>query len=349
MNTAAASIAMLRRVRRILLHESVVLRDLLLRAMFDERVVILGKCIFLADACPYQFFRSGNLLWKNSVKISTITPMFRVFVFCLFGLLLTAAAGCQLNRSFTSMSPSQILGSQQSRHGIAALERGNLNEAEKRLEDAVKLNKNDINHRRHYAEVLWQQGKHQESLLQLNEAVKRGGQNNASLHISLAEKYLVIQQYTTAYRHADEAVQLDSQDARSWTLRGRAKRLQAVHQAGHAEYALEMFRQARGDYLRAVSLSPNDNGLLSELAAVQMGCGQYEQALATWQTVQNCYSQGGEPTEVLIGKTETLMALRRFDEAAMNLVSIRERGLDHSEAGRRLHEMMIAVQGNPMR
>ena len=247
------------------------------------------------------------------------------------------------------MSPSQMLGSKQSRLGIAALERGNLSEAEKRLEDAVKLNKNDVDHRRHYAEVLWQQGKQQEALQQLNEAVKRGGQNSASLHISLAEKYLVIQQYATAYRHADEAVQLDARDAQGWRLRGRAKRLQVVHQTGKPEYASTMLRQARDDYLRAVSLSPNDGDLLMELAAVQMECGQYEQALATWQTVQNCYSQGGEPAEVLVGKAETLMALRRFDEAAMNLMAIRERGLEHSEAGRRLQEMMMAAQGNLMR
>jgi hypothetical protein len=43
------------------------------------------------------------------------------------------------------------------------------------------------------------------------------------------------------------------------------------------------------------------------------------------------------------------MALRRFDEAAMNLMAIRERGLEHSEAGRRLQEMMMAAQGNLMR
>jgi len=132
--------------------------------------------------------------------------MFRGIVFCLFGLLLTAAIGCQINRSFTSMSPSQMLGSKQSRLGIAALERGNLSEAEKHLEDAVKLNKNDVDHRRHYAEVLWQQGKQQEALQQLNEAVKRGGQNSASLHIALAEKYLEIQQYTTVHTNFCGAV-----------------------------------------------------------------------------------------------------------------------------------------------
>jgi tetratricopeptide (TPR) repeat protein len=272
-----------------------------------------------------------------------ISPMFRCFVFCLFGVLLVAAVGCRLNRSFSpiALAPS----SERSRLGIAAMERGDFVEAEKRLEDAVRLNKNDINHRRYYAEALWQQGKHQEALQQLDEAVKRGGQNSDSLHISLAEKYLAIREYTTAYRYADEAVRLNPQDARCWALRGRAKRLQAIHQAGYAEHSVAMFHQARADYLRAVSLSPHDRELLAELAAVQMSCGQPEQALATWLTVQNLYPQGGEPAEVLIGKTETLLVLRRFDEVEMNLTAIRQRGLENSEAGRRLQEIMMAAQG----
>jgi tetratricopeptide (TPR) repeat protein len=260
---------------------------------------------------------------------------------------LAAMVGCQLNRSFApiALGPS----SERSRLGIAALERGDLTEAEKRLEDAVRLNKNDINHRRYYAEALWQQGKHQEALQQLDEAVKRGGQNSDSLYISLAEKYLVLQDYTTAYRYADEAVRLNPQDARCWTLRGRAKRLQASHQAGYTEHSTEMFHQARGDYLRAVSLSPNDRELLAELAAVQMSCKQPEQALATWLTIQSLYAQNGEPTEVLIGKTETLLALRRFDEAETALTFIRQRGLENSEEGRRLQERVMAAQGNMRR
>jgi len=269
--------------------------------------------------------------------------MFRFVFLCV---LLVAAVGCQLNRSFAPISPSQIFGSEQGRKGIAALEQGNLIEAEKRLEDAVKFNKNDINHRRHYAEVLWQQEKYQEALQQLDEAIKRGGQNNASLHISLAEKYLTIREYTTAYHHADAAVRLDSQDHRSWALRGKARRLQAIHLAKHTEHTAAMFHQAREDYLRAVSLFPNHRELLAELAVVQMDCGQPEQALATWLTLQNLYPQGGEPDDVLLGKTETLMILRRFDEAETNLAAIRLRGLANSESGRRLQAMMSATQNS---
>ena len=271
-----------------------------------------------------------------------IPPMSRCFVFCLFGVLLVAAVGCRLNQSFAPIALG--ISSERSRLGIAALERGDLTEAEKRLEDAVKLNKNDINHRRYYAEALWQQGKHQEALQQLDEAVKRGGQNSDSLHISLAEKHLTLHEYTTAYQYADEAVRLKPQDSRCWTLRGRAKRLQAIHQPVSTEHAAAMFHQAREDYLRAVSLSPNDRELLTELAASQMDCGQPEQALATWQTIQSLYSQDDEPAEVLIGKTETLLVLGRFDEVAMNLNVIRQRGLENSEAGLRLQGMLTAAQ-----
>ena len=261
--------------------------------------------------------------------------------------LLILAVGCQLNRSFTPISPGQYFSSGQSQQGIAALERGNLAEAEKYLEDAVRLNKNNVNHRRHYAEALWRQGKSQEALQQLDEALKRGGQNSVSLHISLAEKHLEIGEHapdslTKALHHADEAVRLDSQDYRSWALRGKAKRLQASQQAGYVEHTMAMLHQSREDYLRAVSLSPNNRELLAELATVQMGCRQPEQALATWLTLQNMYPQGSEPNGVLIGKTETLMTLRRFEEAETNLVAIRQRGLANTEAGQRLQAMIGA-------
>jgi tetratricopeptide (TPR) repeat protein len=258
---------------------------------------------------------------------------------------MVSAVGCQVNRSFAPMSPSQIIGSERGRQGISALERGNLTEAEKRLEDAVKLNKNDINHRRYYAEVLWQQEKYQEALFHLDEAVNRGGQNNASLHISLAEKYLTIREYPAAYHHAEEAVRLSSQDSRSWALRGKALWLLATHQTSDAEQTAAMLQQAREDYLRAVPLAPNDRELLAELATIQMRCGQPEQAWATWQTVQSLYPQGSEPADVLFGKAETLTVLRRFDEARTNLTAIRQRGQGNPETERKLQEMMTAAQG----
>jgi len=240
------------------------------------------------------------------------TPMFRSI---LFGVLLLSAIGCQFNRSFAPISPGHIFSNEQSRLGIVALEQGHLAEAEKRLEEAVKWNKNDINHRQRYADILWEQGKYQEALQQLSEAVKRGGQDNASLHISIAEKHLAMREFAIAERHANTAVRLAPQDHRSWALRGRTKQIIAMHRAGFTEHSSAMLNEARMDYLRAVSLAPNDAELLKRLAEVQMACGQAEQALATWLTVQNFYPQGGEPLEVLLGKTRTLAMLNRHEEA----------------------------------
>ena len=259
--------------------------------------------------------------------------MIRRFAPCPVALLLVLATGCQFNRSLVSLSPSQIIGSKQSQLGIAALERGDLTRAERQLENAVKLDKNDIHHRRYYAETLWQQGKYQEALQQLDEAVKRGGQNNVSLHISLAEKYLTIWEYTTAYHHADEAVRLAPQDYHGWALRGRARNLQATRQGKPTENTVEMLHRAREDYLRAVSLAPNDKELLAELAAIQMNCGQPEQALATWLSVQCLYPQGSEPDDVIFGKTETLKMLHRFDEAESCFSAMKQRENKKEESG----------------
>jgi tetratricopeptide (TPR) repeat protein len=276
-----------------------------------------------------------------------LPDMFRLVT---LGIVLTLAVGCQFNRQFAPISPTHIRSNEFSRQGIVALEQGDLAEAERQLENAVRWNKNDSNHRLHLAEVLWRREKHQEALQQLDEAVRRGGQYNASLHISFAEKLLEIREFAIAKHHADIAVRLAPQDHRSWALRGRAKYMLATHRAGPtghtlSERTLAMLHEARADYLRAVSLAPNDSALLVKLATVQMRCGQPEQALATWLTIQNLYPQGSEPQEVLVGKTTTLAMLRRFDEAETTLAAIRQRGLATPELEWRLQETMIAARG----
>jgi tetratricopeptide (TPR) repeat protein len=267
----------------------------------------------------------------------------RLFLTLIFLMLLV---GCHWNRSFKPITPGQILSGERSRLGIAAMEQGNLGEAEKRLEEAVKLNKKDINHRRHYAEALWQRGKYEESLQQLGEAVKLGGNNDVSLHISLAEKYLAMTQPSTAYRHADLAVRLAPQEYKGWTLRGKAGWLLAVGQrnSDSPEKVEQYMIQAKNDYYRALSLSPNTREILPELAAVQMSCGQPELALATWQNLQESFPKGAEPTDLLCGKAETFIALYRFDEAIDCLVIVRQREPERLGIEQRLREIAAMTQ-----
>ncbi|MDR2117150.1 MAG: tetratricopeptide repeat protein [Planctomycetaceae bacterium] len=268
--------------------------------------------------------------------------------------MLVFFCGCHWGNALRTITPIQMLSNERSRLGIAAMERGDITEAEKRLEEAVKLNKRDADHRRHYADALWQRGKYEDALRQLDEAAKRGGINDVSLHISLAEKHLMLNHFSTAYHHADIAVRLAPQEYKGWALRGKAGWFLATGQqlSGQPELSdspekiQQNLVQAKNDYYRALSFSPNNRDLLPELAAVQMICGQPEHALATWQHLQELFPKGGEPADLFRGKAEALIALQRFDEAIQCLNSAQQREPEHPEIEQRLREVIAAAQKN---
>ncbi|MGL4595592.1 MAG: tetratricopeptide repeat protein [Thermoguttaceae bacterium] len=245
-----------------------------------------------------------------------LSPCFCLLILCL--MLCLYSTGCHWGRSFKPMTPTQLLSRERSRAGIAAMDRGDLTGAEKHLEEAVRLNKHDLDYRRHYAETLWRQGKYQESLEQLNEAIKRGGASDASLRISIAEKCLEMNRPNDALRHADEAIRLNSNEAKGWALRAKSRWFLASEDAKKNETAENIqanLKQSRNDYYRALSLSPQNRDILPELAAVQMLCKQPEASLATWQDLQEQYHRGSEPADIWRGKAEAYIALGRLDDA----------------------------------
>jgi Flp pilus assembly protein TadD len=147
--------------------------------------------------------------------------MFYNFVILLLSLLILSA-GCKLPQTFNPLTASRLRSVELEHLGNTALERGDNQAAEKHLSDALRLNRRDVELRCSYAESLWQQGKQNEAITQLQYAQKHGGQNSVTLNISLAEKLLMLDDIDGAYNRADEAVRLAPQDARGWTLRGRA-------------------------------------------------------------------------------------------------------------------------------
>lgn len=274
--------------------------------------------------------------------------MVLIRLFLVF-FLLTFLSACHWGGALKPITPSQILSNERSRLGIAAMERGDITEAEKRLEEAVKLNKKDVDHRRHYADALWQRGKYEDALRQLDEAAKRGGINDVSLHISLAEKHLMLNHLSTAYHHADVAVRLAPQEYQGWALRGKTGWLWATEQqfSDSPENVQQYLAQAKNDYYRALSFSPNNRDLLPELAAVQMICRQPEHALATWQHLQDLFPKGSEPADLLRGKAEALIALQRFDEAILCLNIAQQREPEHPEIEQRIREIITVAQKIP--
>ena len=241
-------------------------------------------------------------------------PWFRFLLI----LGLAVLSGCSLGKPFRPMTSSQIVSGERSRAGNAAMEKGNWEEAEKKFEEAVKLNKKDAELRRHYAEALWVRGKHRESLEQLNEAAKQSGGADGSLDISFAEKFLSMGDLRLAYRHADQAVRCNPKEFKAWALRAKATWCLAEQQIGQVstEETTKAFDQARNDYYRALSLSPNNRSVLPELAMLQMRRNEPEYALATWHNLQELYPPGCEPTDVLQGKAEAYLAMNRLPDAA---------------------------------
>lgn len=264
----------------------------------------------------------------------------------LFGPSILLLSGCQLGKPLRPLTPSQLNSGELSRAGNAAMEKGNWTEAEKKLEEAVRLNKKDTELRRHYAEALWMQGKRNESLQQLSEAEKRGGGSEASLHISLAEKYLEIEDFERAYRHADEAVRLAPREVRGWLQRGTVERILAQRHSDPEKRA-QLLSEARNDFYRALSLSPNHRDVLPQLAAVQILSGRPEQALASWQNLQELFPPNGEPAELLRGKAEAYIALHRLEDAATCLEAARRREPGHPEIEQRLREVVALSQASP--
>jgi tetratricopeptide (TPR) repeat protein len=264
--------------------------------------------------------------------------------------LLAILNGCHWGGTLKPITPSQILSGERSRLGIAAMERGDLAEAEKRLEEAVKLSKKDIAHRRHYADALWQCGKYEDALRQLNEAIKLGGTDDVSLHISLAEKHLILNRPSIAFQHANIAIRLAPHEYKGWALRGKAGWFLATGQQTEQqldelpEKVQQYMVQARNDYYRALSFSPNNRDLLPELAAVQMICRQPEHALATWQNLQDLFPKGAEPADLLRGKAEALIALQRFDEAIHCLHTAYQREPERPEIEQRIREVIAMTQ-----
>jgi tetratricopeptide (TPR) repeat protein len=253
--------------------------------------------------------------------------MFRLC--CTFFLIffLLPFAGCKLGHKFRSLTPGTIRSGELNRQGNAAMVQGNWEEAEKKLEEAVKINKKDGELRLHYAEALWNGGKYEESLKQLNEALKYG--ENGAVHLSAAEKELICGHLENALRHAEFAVRFAPDNYKGWAVCGKVHRLSAEQLAedlskdngkGYSTEYRCLLEQAKNDYYRCLSCPSADTPsvqqqILPELAAVQILCGQSEHALTTYQRLLELYPPDEIPAELLTAKANVYAAMGRVNEA----------------------------------
>ena len=243
----------------------------------------------------------------------------------LFAALIAGCGGCVHRLKTRPVTPGIVQSRELCHEANTAMELGQWSEAEKRMERAVKLNPTEIDIRRHYAEVLWRQGKYRESLHQLDEATKIGateGNEDETLSLSIAEKLLILGQIDEASRFAKRAIDIAPCGYKGWALHGKTERSRGEDQLqqGNTDQAHRYYQQAATDYYRALSLLGPESSetleILSELAVLQTKMRQPQQALAIWQTLERQYRPNPQPILVTRGKAATLLEMGRIDEAA---------------------------------
>ncbi len=248
----------------------------------------------------------------------------RLLYICLLAEIF-GGAGCLHRLKTRPLTPSIVQSREICREANAAMEQGRWDEAERKLVKAVKLNPKETDIRRHYAEVLWQQGKHRESLHQLEEGTKisrKEGNEDETLSLSIAEKLLVLGQIDGASRFAMRAIDIAPGGYKGWALHGKTELSFGENHSlsGKDDLAQLHFQKAAADYYRALALlGPESNEsleILSELAVLQTKMRQPQRALATWQTLERQYRPNPQPISVIRGKAETLLEMGRTDDAA---------------------------------
>ena len=256
---------------------------------------------------------------------------------CLCGMILLLsllpAVGCKTFSQRGPVPESVATCRQLSQRGVVAMEKGQWEQAEILLAQAVSSCETNEEARRHYAEALWHRGAHKLALEQMETAIKLSNAD-AALHCKMGEMYLVMQDWPRAEKHAAQALQLDVHSASAWALRGK------IH------HALGRSPQALADLQRAMAYAPEDPEILLAVAELQRQASQPQRALVTLLALADLYPPGEEPQQVLYLTGLALSAVGRNADAAEHLYAASLRGQPSAEILYRLAEAEL-LSGRP--
>jgi len=250
---------------------------------------------------------------------------------CLLVALL--ASGCRLPGRDGPISESLVNCRQLSRRGIAALERGQQQEAEKLLAEAVAACPVDPEARRQYAEALWQRGASHQAIEQLEEA-GRLVEEDATLRVRLAEMQFGIGQVRLARQTAERALDADPRSAAAWIARGRVMRAE-----GNVPQAL-------ADYHRALGYAPTNPEILLATAELYHELNRPQRMLETLHSLTDTYVPGEEPQRVLHLTGLAYLTLGRYQDAVASLSAAVRREQPTPEIYCRLGEAEL-LAGHP--
>ncbi len=288
--------------------------SLALRAKTNPARIWLMQSLFKVQRCPLEW----------------LACYARPATLMLFWAL---AAGCRLAGMEGPASRSLVLSRQLSQQGMAALERGQDEQANELLGQAVRACPSNADAHRAYAEARWSLGFRDEALAEM-ETARRLAPDNAAILARTAEMRLALGQAETAAQYAQRAVSLEPKLAAAWTARARVMR------------AIGNTSQALADYHRAQGLAPDDQTIPCEVAALYLELGQPQRALLAVQGLADRFSPGDEPQEVLYYQGLSYLAMQRFEDAAESLAAATVRERPTAEILYRLAEAQRAA-GRP--
>jgi tetratricopeptide (TPR) repeat protein len=232
---------------------------------------------------------------------------------CCAAPALAGNGGCCFWRNQNPVKEEIVAGRQCVQQGVNAMERRDLDEAERLLAQAVRACPDDAAAHRYYSELLHVRGRSPESLKQIVAAVEKAP-NDGVILLRAAELHLAAGQLPAAATYAERAVDLDPKSADVWAVRSRILR-----QAGDT-------RQALADAQRALRYDPRRRDMLHFSAELYRTLGDPHRALVNLQALADTYDPGEEPPQLYVDEALAYSALARHDDAARVLREAQRRG-----------------------
>ncbi len=218
-------------------------------------------------------------------------------------VIASCGSACSLVPRRGPVTPELAAARRLSNEALAAADRSDLIKAEGLLEQAVKSCPQDVDARRHYADVLWRRGQRTEAVTQMDKALAIAP-DDAALCVEAGGMYLELGLLGEADRLATHAVRSDPRSAPAWHLRGRVALAR-----GQAEPAL-------ADFHRALAIVPGSRSVLLDTAEAYRQLNKPQRALATLAVLGETYGPGDMPASVLVLEGLAQEALGRSADAA---------------------------------
>lgn len=231
--------------------------------------------------------------------------------------LVVGGGGCRLMHR--EMQATRLLEKSRlmSQQAYFAMEKGDLQEADHLLVQALQLCPQDTEARARYSQLLWRCGRREEALEQMKIAL-RMAPHDAELHFRIAEQYLELGQLTEAQAHIQRGLDIARENPNGWVLQGRLALMR-----NDPDAALRAFHQAAG-------IRPQDRDILEWIAKAYLARGDTDQALAVRQRIMDTFTPGEESEQALVALAEAYQAVRRYASAAEIYLQAAQKS-DHPE------------------